>query len=95
MLHILTKTDNLHALYRQELPVNIDDDVFLLTQDCVYAGILDHKDHLLILSLKQCYFLQEDVEARGVKGLIDNKIQLVTYASFVSLTQEHSPVVTW
>lgn len=95
MLHILTKIDNLHALYRQELPINIDDDVFLLTQDCVYAGILDHKDHLLILSLKQCYFLQEDVEARGVKELIDNKIQLVTYASFVSLTQEYSPVVTW
>lgn len=95
MLHILTKTDNLHALYRKELPVNVDSDVFLLTQDCVYAGILDHKDHLLILSFKQCYFLQEDVEARGVKGLIDNKIQLVTYTSFVSLTQEYSPVVTW
>ena len=95
MLHILTKTDNLHALYKQELPVNIDSDVFLLTQDCVYAGILDHKDHLLILSLKQCYFLQEDVEARGVKGLIDNKIQLVSYDLFVTLTQVNSPIVTW
>ena len=95
MLHILTQTDNLQALYRQELPVNAEQDVFLLTQDCVYAGISDHKDHRMILSLKQCYFLQEDVEARGVKGLIDNKIQLVTYASFVSLTQEYSPVVTW
>ncbi|MGR6841171.1 hypothetical protein ACU5DF_20030 [Aliivibrio wodanis] len=26
---------------------------------------------------------------------MDNKIQLVTYVSFVSLTQEYSPVVTW
>ncbi len=95
MLHILTNTDNLQALYRKELPVNVEQDVFLFTQDCVYAGMLDHKDHLMILSLKQCYFLQEDMEARGLKRLIGDNIQLVNYLSFVSLTQEHSPVVTW
>lgn len=95
MLHILTNTDNLQALYRKELPVNVEQDVFLLTQDCVYAGMLDHKDHLMILSLKQCYFLQEDMEARGLKSLISDNIQVVNYSSFVSLTQEYSPVVTW
>ncbi len=95
MLHILTKIDNLRALYQSELPVNIERDVFLLTQDCVYAAIKDHKDHLLIQSLKQCYFLQQDLEARGISSLINDNIQMVSYLSFVSLTQEHYPVVTW
>ncbi|MGF1902996.1 sulfurtransferase complex subunit TusB [Aliivibrio sifiae] len=95
MLHILTKKENIQALYCNELPINTTHDVLLLTQESVYAGILDHKDHALILSFKQCYLLQEDVEARGVKSLIDDKIQLVNYDFFVSLTQDHSPIVTW
>ena len=95
MLHVLTKTDSLQALRNQELPVNVEKDVLLLTQDCVYAAISDHKDHLLILPFKQCYILQEDVEARGVKLLIDSKIQLVSYDLFVTLTQVNSPIVTW
>lgn len=95
MLHILTKKENIEALYRKELPINAINDVLLLTQESIYAGILDHKDHSLILSYKQCYLLQEDVEARGVESLINDKIQLVNYGFFVLLTQDHSPVVTW
>ena len=95
MLHILTKKENIQALYNKELPINAVSDVLLLTQESVYAGILDHKDHSLILSFKQCYFLQEDVKARGIESLIDDKIQLVNYDFFVSLTQAHSPIMTW
>ncbi|AZL83767.1 sulfurtransferase complex subunit TusB [Aliivibrio salmonicida] len=95
MLHILTKVENLQTVRMNELPINKESDRVLLTKDCVYAGINDHKDHSVILSFKQCYILQEDAEARGVLSLINNKIQLVNYSSFVVLTQEHSPTVTW
>ncbi|MCE7566262.1 sulfurtransferase complex subunit TusB [Aliivibrio fischeri] len=95
MLHILTSTDNLQLLHNKELPVNSENDVIIFTQDSVYAAIKDHKDHLLILSFKHCYFLQEDIEARGVTKLIDDKIQRVNYSAFVSLTQDHFPIVTW
>lgn len=95
MMHILTSSDNIQSLKNQELPINTENDVLVLTQDSVYIAIKDHKDHSLILSFKHCYFLQEDMKARGVVDLIDDKIQSVNYSGLVSLTQDHFPIVTW
>lgn len=92
MLHIVKSLDklNLALEYRQER-----DDI-LLIEDAVYAGVVSHSMAKTLADSENLIFLlKEDVQARGLEGLIATSYSLVSYSGFVELTVEHDKSVTW
>jgi tRNA 2-thiouridine synthesizing protein B len=85
MLHIVNQTTALHRC----LASMQDNDVILLTQNGVIAGINQIPDHIT------CYALNADVTARGITDQIAKHIQLISYDQFVDLTIQHHPILTW
>lgn len=68
----------------------------LLYEDGVYAAISGAKTESLVQSALDdhpVYALEEDLEARGIQGVMDG-IQLIGYDGFVTLVEEHN-VAPW
>ena len=95
MLHILTKIESLSLIKKDEFPIDRALDTVLLTQDCVYIANSKHKDHSLFFSFKHCYFLQEDIIARGMGSLVDSHVQTINYNEMVSLMENNFPIISW
>lgn len=95
MLHTVS-----HSFYQIDnealLKMVMQNDVILLLQDGVTAAIFKSDS---LERLKQTgvtiYALHEDVEARGLKALVGDDIELVDYQGFVDLTIAHSPQIVW
>ncbi|MDV5140745.1 MULTISPECIES: sulfurtransferase complex subunit TusB [Yersiniaceae] len=66
-------------------------DDLLLMQDGVLAGLKGSAalDWLLAAPIS-LYALKEDVEARGLTAQISDKITLIGYTTFVTLTVKHA-----
>ncbi len=66
------------------------DDVLLLLQDGVIAGLSGSVYIELLLNMPiSLYALQDDLEARGLIGYCSNKITIIGYSDFVTLTEKH------
>lgn len=89
--HSFYQIDN-EALLKMVMP----NDVILLLQDGVTAAISQSGAlERLKRSGVAIYALQEDVEARGLKALIGDDIELINYQGFVDLTIAHYPQIMW
>jgi tRNA 2-thiouridine synthesizing protein B len=71
-------------------------DPIMLYEDGVYAALHGSSGaHLLIDALadRPIYALQADLEARGIRRIIDG-VQIVDYSGFVELVEQHD-VAPW
>ena len=66
-------------------------DDLLLMQDGVLAGLKGSAAlDWLLAAPSSLYALKEDVEARGLTAQISDKITLIGYTTFVTLTVKHA-----
>ena len=84
-LHIVNKAAALEAC----LPLMADGDALLLIEDGVYAA----RRHPTAPGT--FHALESDLKARGLVGRIDATFQVVSYDGFLSLVEQHQPIVTW
>ncbi len=71
-------------------------DDILLMEDAVYAGVVSHSMSSLLLEADNLVFLLlEDVQARGLEGLVSPAYTLISYSGFVELTAENEKSMTW
>lgn len=82
-LHVVNRSVALDACLR----VARADDVILLIEDGVYAGVCRHDRPLLAIDT--------DVRARGLGDRLDSAVSVMTYADFVDLVVAHQPVISW
>ncbi|QCR34805.1 sulfurtransferase complex subunit TusB [Nissabacter sp. SGAir0207] len=83
-----------HSPFHTDVPALLrlagEGDDLLLMQDGVLAGLTGSAALDLLLAAPISLFaLKEDVEARGLTGQISDKIALVDYTIFVTLTVKH------
>jgi tRNA 2-thiouridine synthesizing protein B len=96
MLYMVNKSPLMFSNLQSLLRVAPAGDPILLYEDGVYAatkGAASEPLALQALASHPLYALQADVDARGLSALIDG-IQLVDYAGFVRLVEQHH-VVPW
>lgn len=71
-------------------------DDLVLYQDAVVAAI---KDNVLLTRLYETsatlWALQSDITARGLVGMIDDKIRVIDYIGLVELTEKHPQQISW
>ena len=73
-----------------------DDAPILFYEDGVYNAVKDARDEKKIiaaLTAHKVYAIQADLEARGLKNLIQD-IEVIDYEGFVALVEEHD-LVPW
>ena len=87
MLYIIKQSP-----YNRSLPAAGKDVHLLLIQDGVIAAALP--DQALLNGYASISVLAEDLAARGL-SVSNDKLSTIDYDRFVSLTLEHSPVVSW
>jgi len=71
------------------------DDLLLLSDGVTAAVVGGRYLDLLLAAPITVHALQEDVDARGLSGQISNRIVLVSYTDFVSLTVKHAAQIAW
>ncbi|GAL59285.1 protein TusB [Pseudescherichia vulneris NBRC 102420] len=71
------------------------DDLLLLSDGVTAAVVGGHYLDLLLAAPITVHALQEDVDARALSGQISNRIVLVSYTDFVSLTVKHAAQIAW
>ena len=96
MLYMVNKSPILHGNLKSALRIASPGDPVLLYEDGVYAAAQGTASEDLIrdaLVRHPVYALQADVEARGIKKLIEG-VQLIDYDGFVELVEKNH-VVPW
>ncbi len=91
MLHTVNKSPFANTALESCLRFVSDGDAVLLLEDGVYAAAEGTTRSALIeaaLKRVEVYVMTPDVEARGVKGLIEG-VKLASYADFVKLLEQH------
>lgn len=71
------------------------DDLLLLSDGITAAVVGGRYLDLLLAAPITVHALQEDVDARALSGQISNRIVLVSYTDFVSLTVKHTAQIAW
>lgn len=83
---------NLSGLLR----LMVKDDVLILIQDGVLAGLDGSFHYELLCSIPiSIYALQDDLVARGLIGYLSQKIMLIGYNYFVELTEYNYRQMAW
>jgi len=98
MLHTVNKSpfekDSLNSCLR----LSKDGSSIILIEDGIYAaleGTVISDSVKDAMKTKKVYALQDDINARGVKGKVMDGVELVDYAGFVTLVTEHDNVQSW
>lgn len=94
MLHTLSHSLNQINVYHFMGMIS-DSDIVLLWQDGVTAGIKHTQLSVLLDKNYIIYALDNDVLARGLTDLMDNRIQIINMETCVKLTAENAPQVAW
>lgn len=96
MLHIINKSPfDSHAL-ESCLRYIHPDDVVILIEDGVYAGMAKTTKSTLVenaIKNNEFYAISADVKARGIDELIGN-VKIADYGKFVDLIEKHT-VQNW
>ena len=98
MLHIINKTSIFEPQRLSALRIIKPEDALLFLADGVYLlhKINPHIEKLLKhINNEKIFVLEPDVNARGLKNLINNKIKLIDYDDFVALTEQYHPTMNW
>ena len=96
MLYTVNKSPLMFGNLKSALRIAPEGKPILLYEDGVYAAVAGAaSEDLIKQALKQhpVYALRADLEARGLTALIEG-IQIVDYAGFVELVEQHL-VVPW
>jgi len=96
MLYIINKSPLMFGNLKSALRIAPANDPILLYEDGVYAAVREAASQDMVeqaLERHPVYALQADLEARGLVSLIDG-IQVIDYAGFVELVEQHH-VVPW
>lgn len=88
MLYIANKSP-----FERPLPTAGDNTSLLLIGNAVTAAVL--ADSAPLDGYAHVYVLSDDLAARGLADRLNDKATAIDYDRFVSLTLEHSPVVSW
>ncbi|MBI6550156.1 sulfurtransferase complex subunit TusB [Xenorhabdus lircayensis] len=85
-----------HDDFNAMLGLVSDADDVLLIQNGVLLGISDNH-HLaeLLQTGAGIYALQEDLDARGLVEQISDRVMVIDYSGFVSLTVKHQQNFAW
>ncbi len=97
VLHIINKSPFERSSLQTCLRLAKKGSGILLIEDGVYAAMNggECKDEVVTATGEhKLYALQADLDARGIKNIIDG-ISLVDYDGFVKLTTEHDKVQSW
>ena len=84
-LHLVNHASALAAC----LAVAGDHDAILLLENGVYAATAAGAPH------RALHALEPDVQARGLAGRLAGSVEVISHAQFVTLVEDHQPVVTW
>ncbi|CDH04699.1 conserved hypothetical protein [Xenorhabdus bovienii str. oregonense] len=85
-----------HDDFNAMLSLVSDADDVLLMQNGVLLGINDNRYLAeLIRTGARVYALQEDLAARGLVEQISDRVQVIDYKGFVSLTVKHPQNFGW
>ena len=96
MLHIVNKSSFERNSLQSCLHTIDQNSVILLIEDGVISAANPNISLLGELATQgRVYALQGDIEARGLSSKVANNIQLVDYAGFVDLVEEHGTSVSW
>lgn len=90
-LHLVTTLNKLSivtALYSHE------DDIVLL-EDCVYLSVQKDDEMRLLEAFGTVHYLENDLQARGLKISASNKIKILKISDLVELTEKHLKSITW
>lgn len=96
MLYLINKSPLMFGNLRSVLRIAPAGSPILLYEDGVYAALEGAVSEPLVrqaLESHPIYALQADLEARGLRRLIDG-IQVIDYVGFVKLVEQHH-VVPW
>jgi sulfur relay protein TusB/DsrH len=88
VLHVVNRPQALASC----LGAAADEDVVLLIEDGVYAGV---RAPAIAEIEHQLCAIDIDVRARGIAERMGERVTIVTYADFVQLAQANNPIVTW
>lgn len=97
VLHIINKSPYDRGSLQTCLRLAKQGSGILLIEDGVYAAMNsgEGKDEMVSASKEhRVYALQADLDARGIKNIIDG-VSLVDYDEFVKLTTEYDNVQSW
>ncbi len=97
VLHIINKSPFDRSSLQTCLRLAKKGSGILLIEDGVYAAMNggECKDDVVSASKEYAmYALQADIDARGIKNVIDG-ISMVDYDGFVKLTTEYDKVQSW
>ncbi|MDR9830737.1 sulfurtransferase complex subunit TusB [Vibrio sp. FNV 38] len=89
MLFIIKST----AAIEQALKLANTDDVLLLIENAVYAGVNHHRS-FFGLKERKVYALHEDLQARGIENRLSPSVLKVNFDGFVQLTTEQVQSIT-
>ena len=96
MLYTINKSPLMFGNLKSVLTIAPAGEPILLYEDGVYAAVEGTASEGVILQALErhsIYALQADLEARGLTSLVDG-IQVIDYAGFVELVEQHH-VVPW
>lgn len=98
MLHIINKSPFEKSSFQSCINHASEGSTFLLIEDGVYAGISNTSISEYLAKAKELgkvVALQSDVESRGLQEKLDQDIEQIDYAGFVSLAAECDRVQSW
>ena len=96
MLYTINKSPLMFGNLKSALRIAPADEPILLYEDGVFAAAAGAASEDLIRRALQhhpVYALKADLEARGVRSLVDG-VQIVDYQGFVELVEQHN-VIPW
>lgn len=93
-LHILNRSPVTSVVYRQALDAMGPDDLLMLIEDAVQAGMPGLAGYLDSVE-GRIFALREDIDSRGLGGRLVASVQVVDIDGFVNLTEQATQSVSW
>jgi len=94
-LHLINKTPSESSALHDCLFAISNGDALLLIENGVYGALPGYAELFTRLpGAVQCYLLENDAEARGLKDL-NQDFRAVSYDGFVELSCRYDKVVSW
>ncbi|BBB26224.1 sulfurtransferase complex subunit TusB [Amphritea japonica] len=94
-LHTINKTPTESGALKDCLASLSDGDALLLIENGVYAAMPGYAELFTRLPASiQCYLLEEDASARGLKAL-NPDFGIIDYDGFVTLSCRYTKVLSW
>lgn len=97
LLHTVNKSPFNNSCFNDCLKVCTDGSAILLIEDAVYAAKKGTLTARLITNTESItfYVLEADVNARGIKDELCEKVTLANDEDFVELVSQYDNVVSW